>query len=85
MVQRIWFNRLDRAENETVPDLSRRELAVLAPLVAAMLWMGVYPKPFLERMDVSLGVLIETVEQRSARPVSPIGALLPPVRQQPGD
>jgi NADH-quinone oxidoreductase subunit M len=74
MVQRIWFNRLDREENEQVPDLTRRELAVLAPLIAGMLWLGVYPQPFLERMEVSLETLIESVERRSARPAG-IGQL----------
>ncbi|MGH7507519.1 MAG: complex I subunit 4 family protein [Longimicrobiales bacterium] len=76
MVQRIWFNRLDHPENEKVQDLSRREMAVLVPLVAAMLWLGVYPKPFLERMEVSLDVLIETVEQRSARRPAPLIGLI---------
>ncbi len=72
MVQRVWFNPLDRAENRSMPDLSRRELAVLAPLVAGMLWLGVYPRPFLERMELSLAELVESVEQRSA-PVMPVG------------
>src|SRR5690606_31727239 len=70
MVQRIWFNRLDNPENEKLPDLSRREIAVLAPLVAGMLWLGVYPQPFLERMELSIETLIESVERRSARPAA---------------
>jgi NADH-quinone oxidoreductase subunit M len=70
MVQRVWFNALDKPENESVRDLSRRELVVLGPLVAAMIWMGVYPKPFLERMEVSLTELIESVEQRRAPALS---------------
>jgi NADH-quinone oxidoreductase subunit M len=74
MVQRIWFNRLDNSANEGLPDLSRRELAVLAPLVACMLWMGVYPKPFLEKAQVTLTELIATVEQRSAPALPPLAA-----------
>jgi NADH-quinone oxidoreductase subunit M len=70
MVQRIWFNRLDRPENERLPDLSRREMTVLIPLVVGMLWLGIYPKPVLERMEVSLEALIESVERRSARPAT---------------
>ncbi len=66
MVQRIWFNDLDKPENRVLPDLSKREIAVLAPLIAGMIWMGFYPKPFLERMEVSLTELIESVERRSA-------------------
>ncbi|MEX0907706.1 MAG: NADH-quinone oxidoreductase subunit M [Gemmatimonadota bacterium] len=73
MVQRILFNALDRPENERLPDLSRREIAVLAPLVAAMLWMGVYPKPFLERAEVTLTELIETVERKSSPSFFPMG------------
>ncbi|MBI4409169.1 MAG: NADH-quinone oxidoreductase subunit M [Gemmatimonadetes bacterium] len=64
MVQRIWFNEIDRPENRELPDLSRRELAVLVPLVVIMLWMGVYPKPFLERSEVTVAELLERVEAR---------------------
>jgi NADH-quinone oxidoreductase subunit M len=74
MVQRIWFNALDQPANQRLPDLSRRELVVLAPLVAGMIWMGVYPKPFLERAEVTLTELIETVERRSSPTFFPIGA-----------
>ncbi len=78
MVQRIWFNRLEHPENEHVRDLSRRELAVLAPLLAAMIWMGVYPKPFLERMEVSLVQLLETVESRTSPGMAAFDPPLPP-------
>jgi NADH-quinone oxidoreductase subunit M len=73
MVQRIFFNALDNPANERLPDLSRRELVVLMPLVVGMLWMGVYPKPFLERAEVSLTQLIETVERKSSPTVLPLG------------
>ncbi len=72
MVQRIWFNRLDKPENERLPDLNRRELVVLIPLVVMMLLLGAYPKPFLERSEVTVLQLIETVEAKR-------GAALPPV------
>ncbi|MCI0434713.1 MAG: NADH-quinone oxidoreductase subunit M [Gemmatimonadetes bacterium] len=77
MTQRIWFNALDREENRSLPDLSRREVLVLAPLVAGMIWLGFYPKPFLERMEISLSELIESVEQRSA-PVMPAAMAVRP-------
>ncbi len=77
MVQRIWFNDLDREENRRLPDLGRRELVLLAPLLAGMIWLGVYPKPFLERMELSLNELIESVERRSVRPVEQLGLVAP--------
>jgi NADH-quinone oxidoreductase subunit M len=70
MVQRLLFNELDKPENQALPDLSRREVSVLAPLVVLMLWIGVYPKPFLERMEVTIVELVESVEQRRL-PVAP--------------
>ena len=72
MVQRMWFNRLDKPENEKLRDLDRRELIVLVPLVIMMLVLGAYPKPFLERSEVTVLQLIETVEAKR-------GAALPPV------
>jgi len=42
--------------------------AVLVPLVVVMVWMGVYPKPFLERMEVTVTGLLQTVEQKRTPP-----------------
>jgi NADH-quinone oxidoreductase subunit M len=66
MVQRIWFNAPDRPENRNLPDLSGRELTVLVPFVVVMLWMGFYPKPFLDRTEQSVTDLLETVERNRA-------------------
>ncbi len=63
MVQKIWFNAPDKPENQNLPDLSRRELTVLVPMVVIMIWMGVYPKPFLERTESSVAAVVETVER----------------------
>jgi NADH-quinone oxidoreductase subunit M len=79
MVQKIWFNRLDKPENEKIPDLSRREAVVLAPLVAFMLLLGVFPKPFLQRAEFTVGQLLETVELKRAAATGSIG-LKPPLQ-----
>jgi NADH-quinone oxidoreductase subunit M len=50
MVQRTVFNALDKPANRHVPDLNAREILVLAPLVLLILWLGVYPKPVLDKM-----------------------------------
>jgi NADH-quinone oxidoreductase subunit M len=52
-IQRILFNRLDKPENEHISDLNRRELAVMAVLVAMIVWIGIYPAPILKRMEPS--------------------------------
>src|SRR3954469_12493816 len=61
-LQRILFNPLDKPDNSHIPDLNRRELALLLPLVAAIIWLGVYPAPVLRRMEGSARVLINRVQ-----------------------
>ncbi|HUP88791.1 MAG TPA: NADH-quinone oxidoreductase subunit M [Longimicrobiales bacterium] len=70
MVQRIWFNALDKEENAAVTDLSRREIIVLVPLVVGMLLLGVFPKPFLEKSEVTVMQLLQTVESKREAPPS---------------
>ena len=62
MVQRVFFNALDQEENRKVEDLSRREITILAPMIALMIWIGVYPTPFLQRMEPSVQAILERVE-----------------------
>ena len=64
-LQRVIHNPLDKAENEKLLDLSARELAVLAPLVACIIWIGVYPAPILRRMEPAAQQLVQTVRNGS--------------------
>jgi NADH-quinone oxidoreductase subunit M len=63
-LQRVIYNALDTKENETLLDLTPRELAVLLPLLACIVWLGVYPKPFLERMEPAAQHFITTVKAK---------------------
>src|SRR5688572_16546316 len=62
-IQRILFNRLDRKENEHIPDLNWREIAIMAPLVAMIIWLGVYPAPVLRRMETAAQAFVTQVER----------------------
>jgi NADH-quinone oxidoreductase subunit M len=64
MFQRVVFGPLRHAENAALPDLSRREIAVLAPVVAMIVVLGVYPAPFLRVMEPSVRALVERLEER---------------------
>jgi len=72
-LQRVIFNPLDKPENEKLLDLTPRELAVLLPLVACIVWIGVYPKPILDRMEPAARQFIESV-----RPPGPTATALAP-------
>lgn len=69
-IQRILFNPLDRAENEHIPDLNARELATMIPLIAVIIWLGVYPAPVLRRMEASAQQLVSQVTAGSASSAS---------------
>src|SRR2546422_2763546 len=58
-LQRVIYNPLKNPQNERLTDLTPRELAVLIPLLVGILWLGIYPKPFLQRMEPSARSLIE--------------------------
>jgi NADH-quinone oxidoreductase subunit M len=65
MYQRVMFGEIKNPKNLGLLDLSVREWVVLVPIVLACLWIGVYPKPFLERMEPSVKYFIIQVEKKS--------------------
>ena len=65
-LQRVIFNPLDKSVNEKLADLSLREIAVLVPLLACIVWIGVYPKPILQRMEPSARQLVQSVRANAA-------------------
>jgi NADH-quinone oxidoreductase subunit M len=73
-IQRILFNPLDKPENEHIPDLNRRELALMLPIVAVILWLGVYPAPVLRRMEASAAKFVTDVTGAPAESVARAGA-----------
>jgi len=58
-LQRVIYNKLDKAENEHLPDLSWREVVVLVPILLGIFWIGLYPKPILRRMEPAARQFIE--------------------------
>ena len=54
MLQRVLFGRVTNEKNRRLADLNWREIGLLLPLLALMLFMGAYPRPFLERSRASI-------------------------------
>jgi NADH-quinone oxidoreductase subunit M len=52
--QRVFHGPVVKEENRLIKDLSAREVVVLAPVLAAILFLGLYPKPLLDRMGPAL-------------------------------
>ncbi len=58
LYRRVVFGELTKADVKEMLDLDRREMAILIPVVAIVLWMGIYPLPFLDVMSVSVSDML---------------------------
>ena len=54
LYQRTMFGTVTNPKNENLPDLTMREFMTFAPLLVLAVWIGLYPKPFLDRLETSV-------------------------------
>jgi NADH-quinone oxidoreductase subunit M len=66
MLQRVVFGPITNSENAGLSDLNKRELGLLVPLLVLMLFMGVYPRVFLDRSQPSVEVIRARVSSSPA-------------------
>jgi NADH-quinone oxidoreductase subunit M len=59
MFQRVMFGVIKKPENEKLKDLNGREIAILVPMVVLIFLMGIYPKLFFSKMDVTVEKFLE--------------------------
>jgi NADH-quinone oxidoreductase subunit M len=59
LYRRVIYGKVTNDAVLAFKDLSRRELAMFAPLVVMVLWMGFYPTPFLGVFKASVGNLVQ--------------------------
>ncbi|EGD58913.1 proton-translocating NADH-quinone oxidoreductase, chain M [Novosphingobium nitrogenifigens DSM 19370] len=57
LYRRVIFGEQANADAAKLPDLDFREWAMMIPLAAVVLWMGVYPESFLAPMRKDIGAL----------------------------
>ena len=61
----VFFGPLDNEENKKLVDLNARETWSLIPLVAIVIWLGVYPKPILAPIDNSVKALLVFMDEKA--------------------
>ena len=66
LYQRTMFGKIENPKNERLLDLSGREFATFAPLLVLAVWIGLYPKPFLDRLETSVQHVIARVSPQYA-------------------
>ncbi|HZN51634.1 MAG TPA: NADH-quinone oxidoreductase subunit M [Methylomirabilota bacterium] len=65
MYQRVIFGEVTHEENRRLRDLTPREWAVLVPVVALIVWIGVYPTAFTGKTEATVEALIMQVEAKT--------------------
>jgi NADH-quinone oxidoreductase subunit M len=66
LYQRTMFGKVENPKNLRLLDLSHREFATFAPLILLAVWIGLYPTPFLRRLDTSVQHVIARVSPQYA-------------------
>ncbi|MFC3676647.1 NADH-quinone oxidoreductase subunit M [Ferrovibrio xuzhouensis] len=59
LYRRVVFGELTKDDVKAMLDMSPREIATFAPLVVLVLWMGIYPAPFLDVLAASVKNLLD--------------------------
>jgi NADH-quinone oxidoreductase subunit M len=72
LYQRMFFGNIDNPKNQNLPDMSGREWAYMTPLVILSLWIGVYPKTFIDYIQRPVAAVV-----RQVRPDYPIPGMPP--------
>jgi len=65
--ERVMFGPITKAVNETIRDLTAREIAVMVPIIALMLFMGLYPRPLISRIEPSVTAMLVRTNVAQAR------------------
>jgi NADH-quinone oxidoreductase subunit M len=75
----MFFGKITVAKNRVLSDLSWREIGLLAPLLFLMVYMGVYPKPFLARSQQAVAAIQQRLMNRAGGEIEHADLLAAPV------
>jgi NADH-quinone oxidoreductase subunit M len=78
LYQRTMFGKIENAKNETLPDVGTREVALFVPLIILAVWIGLYPSPFLRRIDSSVSRVIARVNPQYLQQQNAADCTTPP-------
>jgi NADH-quinone oxidoreductase subunit M len=63
--KKMFFGEVTIEENKNLPDVNKRELIALVPLVIITIWLGIYPKPVLDPINKSVESVVQLMHEKS--------------------
>jgi len=63
--KKMFFGEVTNEENRNLPDVNKRELVALVPLVLITVWLGVYPKPLLDPISNSVKSVVQLMHDKA--------------------
>ncbi len=66
LYKNVFFGPVTKAVNRALEDLSAREVLALAPIVVLIFWIGLFPRPFLDRIEPTTKVLLDRIGKAGA-------------------
>ncbi|MCF6340212.1 MAG: NADH-quinone oxidoreductase subunit M [Sulfurimonas sp.] len=63
--KKMFFGKVTKEENKNLPDVNKRELIALVPLVIITIWLGIYPKPVLGPISNSVESLVSLMHEKA--------------------
>ncbi len=79
LYRRVVYGELTKSDVKEMLDLESREIAIFAPLILVVMWMGIYPMSFLDIMDESVANLLKHYHDAlatRAADITPLGGNL---------
>ena len=61
MYQRVFFGQMTKGENRIIKDMDLREKIIIIPIIIMIIWIGLYPGPFLSKMEPTVTALLDRV------------------------
>ena len=63
--KKMFFGEVTIEENKNLPDVNKRELVALIPLVIITAWLGIYPKPVLGPINNSVESVVQLMHNKA--------------------
>jgi NADH-quinone oxidoreductase subunit M len=77
LYRRVVFGKLTKDDVRAMLDLSPREILIFAPMIAVVIWMGIYPSSFLKPIQPTISNLIEHVQVSQRHLPASVAAVIP--------